>query len=195
MTGELEDLFKRTTFIINFLALPFIISIIIFSREILYLYDDTGGLAKYAPYLYVMMFGRVVRLLVGGAGSILVMANLERYELRLQVVRVILINILAILLISQYELLVVVILFVLSHLFAEIYRVIIIYTKLNIHPFSTSLYVLVLLGAPFMYIGMIHTIDFQLVHFFLIPIFLYCFFALIFFKQIKSVYLDIIAKD
>jgi len=193
--GELESLFKKTTFIINFLAIPFIISIIIFSKDILYLYDDTGTLVKYAPYLYIIMFGRIVRLLVGGAGSILVMANLEKYELKLQFFKVLFINILAILFISNYKLLAVVILFVLFSLLAEIYRIIIIYIKLKIHPFSTPLYLLVLFSIPFMYIGMTHELDFKIFHFFLIPILLYCFYALIFLKEIKSIYLDFLNKD
>ena len=192
---ELEKLFKTTTFIINFLAIPFIISIIIFSKDILYLYDKTGTLVRYVPYLYIIMFGRISRLLVGAAGSILVMANLERYELRLQFFKALLINILAILLISKYKLLAAVILFSLFSLLSEIYRIIIIYIKLKIHPFSIPLYLLTFLSIPFMYIAMNHELDFKIVHFFLIPILLYCFYALIFFKQIKLVYLDMINKD
>ena len=187
---ELEGLFKKTTFIINFLALPFIVSVIIFSKDILYLYDDTGALVKYIPYLYIIMFGRIFRLLVGGAGSILVMANLEKYELKLQFFKVFFINILAIIFISKYKLLAVVVLFVLFSLLAEIYRIVIIYKKLNIHPFSTPLVLLFLLSFPFMYIGMIHGLDFKMFHFFLIPILLYCFYGLIFFKEIRNIYLD-----
>ena len=192
--SELEGLFKKTTFIINFLALPFIISIIIFSRDILFLYDDTGGLIRYAPYLYVIMFGRIFRLLVGGAGSILVMANLEKYELKLQLYKAIFINILAVLLISRYELYAVVILFVLFSLLTEAYRVLIIYTKLNIHPFSPPLYLLVLCSIPFMYIAMNHQLEFKIYHFFTIPVLLYCFYVVVFIKQIKSVYSDVVNK-
>ena len=141
------------------------------------------------------MFGRISRLLVGAAGSILVMANLERYELRLQFFKALLINILAILLISKYKLLAAVILFSLFSLLSEIYRIIIIYIKLKIHPFSIPLYLLTFLSIPFMYIAMNHELDFKIVHFFLIPILLYCFYALMFFKQIKLVYLDMINKD
>jgi len=136
------------------------------------------------------MLGRLVRLLVGGAGSILVMADLEKYELRLQFFKVLFINILAILFISKYKLLAVVILFVLFSLLAEIYRIIIIYIKLKIHPFSNPLYLLLLFSIPFMYIGITHELDFKIFHFFLIPILLYCFYALIFFKEIKYIYLD-----
>lgn len=136
------------------------------------------------------MFGRIFRLLVGGAGSILVMANLEKYELKLQFFKVFFINILAIIFISKYKLLAVVVLFVLFSLLAEIYRIVIIYKKLNIHPFSTPLVLLFLLSFPFMYIGMIHGLDFKMFHFFLIPILLYCFYGLIFFKEIRNIYLD-----
>ena len=188
--GELENLFKKTTFIINFLAIPFIISIIIFSKDILYLYDDTGGLVKYAPYLYIIMLARIVRLLVGGAGSILVMANLEKYELKLQFFKVFFINILALLLIDKYKLLAVVILFVIFSLLAEVYRIIIIYIKLKIHPFSTPLFLLVLFSIPPMFIGMTYELDFKVFHFFVIPILLYCFYALISFKEIRYIYLD-----
>jgi len=188
--SELETLFKKTTFIINLLAAPFIISIIIFSKDILYLYDDTGGLVKYAPYLYVIMFGRIFRLLVGGAGNILTMANLEKYELKLQFFKILFINILSILFISEYKLLAVVLLFVIFSLLTEVYRIIIINIKLNMHPFSKPLYLLVLISIPLLYIGMTHELDFKIFHYFLIPILLYCFYALIFFKEIKNIYLD-----
>lgn len=188
--SELEILFKKTTFIINLLAAPFIISIIIFSKDILYLYDDTGGLVKYAPYLYIIMFGRIFRLLVGGAGNILTMANLEKYELKLQFFKVLFINVLAILFITEYKLLAVVLLFVIFSLLTEIYRIIIIKIKLNMHPFSMPLYFLVLVSAPFLYLGMTHELDFKMFHYFLFPILLYCFYALIFFKEIKHIYFD-----
>ena len=101
-------------------------------------------------------------------------------------------NILAILLISKYELYAAVILFVIFSLLTEAYRILIIYTKLNIHPFSPPLYLLVFCSIPFMYIGMNHELDFKLFHFFIIPISLYCFYIVIFLKQIKSIYLEIV---
>ena len=118
------------------------------------------------------------------------MANLEKYELKLQFFKVFFINILALLLIDKYKLLAVVILFVIFSLLAEVYRIIIIYIKLNIHPFSTPLFLLVLFSIPPMFIGMTYELDFKVFHFFVIPILLYCFYALISFKEIRYIYLD-----
>ena len=191
---ELESLFKQTTFVVNFLAFPFILSVMIFSKEILYLYDDTGGLVKYTPYLYAMIFGRIIRLLVGGAGSILVMAGLEKYELKLQIFRAFFINLLAIIFISYYELLAIVFLFVLFNFLSEIYRVVIIYYKMHIHPFSKSLYLLILFSLPFFYISMNYSMDFDFFHFLFIPGLLYLFFGMVFLKKIKRIYLEILAN-
>jgi len=126
-------------------------------------------------------------LLVGGSGSILVMAGLERYEVILQIFRAIFINLLAFLLVSEYHLKAIVVLFVLFSFLTEIYRVIVIYYKLNIHPFSSSLIWLLLFSVPFLYFGMNHGLDFTLFHFLLIPVILYLLFILIFFKQVKSI--------
>ena len=121
--------------------------------------------------------------------------DLEEYELKLQFFKAICINLLAILFISNYKLLAVVILFVLFSFIAEFYRVIVIYQKLKIHPFSKSLYLLVLVSIPFFYFAMSHTVEFQIFHFFLVPVLLYLFYTILFFNQIRSVYIDVINND
>ena len=128
---ELSDLFKKTTFIINLLAFPFFLCVIIFSKDILYLYDRTSALVGYYPYLYIIVFARIFRILVGAAGSVLVMTNLEKYELKLQTFKAVAINFLAFIFILKYELLGVCVLFALSTFLEESYRLIIIYLKLN----------------------------------------------------------------
>ena len=192
---ELSALFKKTTFIINLIAFPFFISIIIFSKDILLLFDDTAKLVVYYPYLYIVVFARVFRIMVGAAGSVLVMANLEKYELNLQYLKAVLINVLAIILILEYELLGVCVLFTISTFIEEAYRLIVIHNKLKINPFSKSFFLLILLSIPFIFAGMNINISFKLYHFIVIPILLYSFYALIFFKEIKLIYFQILKKE
>ena len=192
---ELEELYKRTTFIINFLAFPFIISLIFFAKDILYLYDDTGSLLKYTPYLYLIMLGRIVRLLVGASGNILVMADLERYELKLQLFKALSINALAFIFIPKYQLLAVIVLFIFFSLVAEIYRVFIIFKKLKIHPFSLPLYWLIIISIPLIFFAINHDLHFNLIHFFLVPGFLYTIYTLFFYKQILRLYNDVVINE
>ena len=75
---ELGILYKQTAFIVNFLALPFCILIILFAEDILFLYDKSGDLSMYKTYLYVLMLSRVISLFVGSSGTFMVMAGLEK---------------------------------------------------------------------------------------------------------------------
>ena len=75
---QLNQIYKKTTFIINFVTIPFSIMIIYFSEQILLLYDDSGQILEYLTYLYILMLARIISLLAGSSGTLMIMAGLEK---------------------------------------------------------------------------------------------------------------------
>ena len=73
---QLNQIYKKTTFIINFVTI--IIMIIYFSEQILLLYDDSGQILEYLTYLYILMLARIISLLAGSSGTLMIMAGLEK---------------------------------------------------------------------------------------------------------------------
>ena len=192
---ELNNLYKTTTFIVNLLTLPFTILIMFFAKDILLLYDNTGGLIQYKSYLYFIMGARIIALFSGSSGSFMVMAGLEKYELKIQLVKAILITFLGLLLIGSFGLLAIVFLFVFFMLFVNVTQLIIIKKYLNISPFSKPLFILIFISIPISYFSITHQIEFNLYHYIIIPILLYLFYGLVFLKQIKLTIKEISNND
>ena len=76
--NQLNQIYKKTTFIVNFVTIPFSILIIYFSEQILLLYDDSGHILQYLTYLYILMIARIISLLAGSSGTLMIMAGLEK---------------------------------------------------------------------------------------------------------------------
>ena len=150
---ELNNLYKKTTFLISLFTIPLAILIIFFSDEILNFFSPSGDLIIYKPYLITIMLARVISLLAGNSGTFMVMAGLEQKELELQSVKAVLIISLALLFVKKYELLAVVSLYIVFMIFVNIIQLFHIYKKINISPFSKELLYLFLLSlqqAPFL---------------------------------------------
>ena len=90
---ELNDLYKKTTFLINLFTIPLAVVIAIFSDEILALY--TAEMLHYKPYLFFMLTGGMLSLAAGSSGTFMVMAGLEQQNLNIQIVRSVLLIILS----------------------------------------------------------------------------------------------------
>ena len=130
--NELNQMFKSTTFIVNFITIPFTILIIYFAKELLSLYDDTGDILNYLPYLYVLMAARIIALLAGSSGTFMIMAGLEKKELLIQTTKAILITLLALSFTKEYGLLAIVTLFIVFTLFVNIFQLFFIRKEINI---------------------------------------------------------------
>ena len=192
---ELNIIYKQTSFILNFLALPFCILIIFFAEDILFLYDKTGELALYKTYLYVLMLSRIISLSIGSSGMFMIMAGLEKNELKIQTINTIIIIIMSILFIRKYELLAVVCLFVTSSLFVNLSQLYYIIKNIKISPFSKNIFYLYLLSVVLIYFAMNHDIVFDFYHYFIIPIILYVFYSIVFVQQILNIYKKIRKSD
>jgi O-antigen/teichoic acid export membrane protein len=186
-TTELDELFKKTTFIVNLITLPFMVIIVVFADEILMLFDKSGGLLIYKSYLIGLLIARMISLLAGSSGTFMIMAGLEKKELKLQTIKAVLITILAVVLVKQYELIAIVSLFIIFMLFINISQLIYIKRRINISPFSNELLKLIIIVIPLMVFSAIQEFSFTYLEFILIPVVLYLVFIVLFLKQIKKI--------
>ena len=176
---ELNDLYKKTTFLLNLFAIPLSVIIAIFSDEILGLY--TVEMLEYKKYLFYMLVGGMLSLAAGSSGTFMVMAGLEKQNLILQLIRAILLIFLSLCFIPVIGLLSVVGLYVVFMLFVNGAQLIYIGKYLQISPFSKELFFLFGLTVIAMYFAINQEFVFQIYHFIAVPIFVYiCYFGLLF---------------
>jgi O-antigen/teichoic acid export membrane protein len=176
---ELNDLYKKTTLLLNLFAIPLAVIIAIFSDEILGLY--TAEMLMYKKYLFYMLVGGMLSLAAGSSGTFMVMAGLEKQNLKLQLIRAILLIFLSLWFIPIIGLLSVVGLYVVFMLFINGAQLIYISKYLKISPFSKELFFLFGLTIIAMYFAINQEFVFQIYHFITVPILVYvCYFGLLF---------------
>ncbi len=83
-------LYKKTTFLFNLFAIPLAVIIAIFSDEILGLY--TSEMLVYKKYLILYACRWYSNLSAGSSGTFMIMAGLEKQNLKIQLIRALLIN-------------------------------------------------------------------------------------------------------
>ena len=187
---ELNVLYKKTTFLFNLLAIPLAVIIAIFSDEILGLY--TSEMLEYKKYLFYMLVGGILNLAAGSSGTFMVMAGLEKQNLKIQIIRAFLLISLSLLFIPLIGLLSVVGLYVISNLFVNGVQVIYIVKYLRISPFSKELLFIFGLTVIAMYLAINQEFVFEIFHFITVPILVYvCYFGLLF-KSFKKLAKEIL---
>jgi O-antigen/teichoic acid export membrane protein len=187
---ELNDLYKKTTFLLNLFAIPLAVIIAIFSDEILGLY--TSEMLVYEKYLLYMLVGGILSLATGSSGTFMVMTGLEKQDLNIQLIRASLLIFLSLLFIPIIGLLSVVSLYVISNLFVNVAQVIYIAKCLKISPFSKDLFFIFVITILAMYFAINQEFVFQLFHYITVPILVYvCYFGLLF-KPFKKLVKEIL---
>ena len=181
---ELNHLYKKTSFLINLLTIPLSLIIVIFADEILVLY--TSDMLEYKIYLLFLIVGRRLSLAAGSSGTFMIMAGLEKKELKLQTIKAILITSLAFLFVHKYGMMAIVLLYVIFMLFINISQLIYIQKHLNISPFSSDLIKLFFLTILCMYFAIIQDYVFSLVHFIIIPFSVYLLYFLLMWSPLKK---------
>jgi O-antigen/teichoic acid export membrane protein len=188
--SELNELYKKTTFIINVIAFPLVVIIAIFADEILGLY--TAEMLNYKKFLFFMLAGGMVVLATGSSNTFMIMAGLERQNLNIQLIRAVFIIVLSLFLIPLYGMISVVVLYVISILFIHVLQLIYINKNLSISPFSYDLFKLILLTFLGMYFAINQEFVFQIFHYITVPILVYvCYFGLLF-KPFKKLVKEIL---
>jgi O-antigen/teichoic acid export membrane protein len=188
--SELNELYKKTTFLINVLAIPLAVIIAIFADEVLGLY--TNEMLDYKYYLFFLLLGRGIGLSTGSSGTFMNMAGLENQNLNIQIIRGVSIVVLSLILIPRYGMISVVVLYVISILFANMSYLFYIKRNLNISPFSLDLLKVFALTVISIYFAVNQQYNFQLVHFILIPIGVYLLYFILMFKPIKNLINELI---
>jgi len=188
---ELNILYKKTTFIVNLITIPFTILILFFADEILGIFSKTGDLLEYKPYLVVIMIARIISLLAGNSGTFMVMAGMEKKELVLQTVKAVFITILAVIFVKQYELIAIVTLFISFMLIVNIVQLFYIKKEINISPFSKDMFFLIILSVPCLIFAINQDYIFEMYHYILIPILIYILYFSLFYFQIKNIYQEL----
>lgn len=178
---ELNDLYKKTTFLLNILTIPLIIVIAIFSDEILRLY--TEEMRQYKNYLFFMLAGGILSLSAGSSGTFMVMAGLEKQNLQIQIIRAIMLLLLPLffmLIIPQEKWMkMIVILYVIFMLFTNSIQLILISKYIKINPFSKELLLLFLLTIIGMYFAINQQYSFEIQHYFIVPLLVYFLFFIL----------------
>ena len=169
--SELNELYKKTTFLINLFTIPLAVIIAIFADEILGLY--TAEMLNYKKYLFFMLAGGMLSLAAGSSGTFMVMAGLEKQNLHIQIVRAVLLIVLSLILIPILGLFSVVILYVIFMLFVNLSQLIYISKYINISPFSKELILLFFITILGMYFAISQQFNFEIYHYFIIPIGVY----------------------
>ena len=181
---KLNALYKKTTFLVNIVTIPLAVLIVFFSDEILGLY--TEEMINYKSYLFVMMMASLISLVTGTSGTFMIMAGLERQDMNIQLIRAFLLVILSLWLIPLMGLKIVVVLYVLSMFFLKTVQLFYIKKHINISPFSSELLILCFITFIAMYIAIVQNYDFEMYHYFVIPIVVYLGFFGIMFKPFKN---------
>ena len=189
--SKLNEIYKKITFIVNTLTIPFSIIIMIFADEIFSWYSPSGELSIYKPHLFVLMISKIVSLIAGNSGMIMLMAGLERKEIVIQFLRGIFSVIFAFIFIEEYKLDAMVVILLFSMIFVSSSQLFYINKEINVSPFSKELLLLILFSIPFIYFAMTQEFIFQLYHFFIIPIGIYLLYFFVFYKPIFNIYKEL----
>ena len=183
---ELNNLYKKTTFLINLITIPLVVIIAIFADEILGLY--TSEMLHYRTYLFFMLVAGMFSLAAGSSGTFMIMAGLEKENLFIQIVRAVFIISLSLFLIPSYGMISIVVLYVIFMLFVNLSQLIYIKQRINISPFSEQLVMLLVFAIISMYFAVNQDYIFGPVHFFLIPMGVYGLYFILMFNPIKSLF-------
>ena len=183
---ELSLLYKESTFLLNFATIPFIVTVVLFSKDILSLYGE-----EFVPHtfeLMVLFLANYFSLAVGSSGMMMMMGGLEKEELRLQIFILVLTIVLSLLFLPTYGLLAVVFIKLAIMFTVNMVEVYYIHQRFKIWPWDINSYFLMAIFATLLTIAYkYHDESFGPVYFISIPFFLYLFFAVIFSKKLLEI--------
>tara|TARA_B100000401_G_scaffold215602_1_gene145522 strand:- start:458 stop:952 length:495 start_codon:yes stop_codon:yes gene_type:complete len=156
-----------------------------FSEELLKLYSNE--MIDYKVFLYYMLIGGIISSSFGSSGTMMIMAGLEKENLYIQFIRGCLIIILSLFLLPVFGMYGVVFLYIMFMLLVNLSQYYFIKKNMQVTPFSPSLFFLYLIATFGIYLSINFKFDFQVYHFFIIPIFIYVGFFILMIKSFKKI--------
>jgi O-antigen/teichoic acid export membrane protein len=132
-----------------------------------------------------MLIGGMLSLAAGSSGTFMIMAGLEKQNLKIQIFRAITLIVLSLFLIPIFGMKIVVILYIVFMLFVNGIQLIYILKHIKISPFSKKLILLFSLTFFGMYIAIVQDFKFETLDYFIIPVLVYLGFFGVMFKPFK----------
>ena len=117
----------------------------------------------------------------------MLMAGLEKNDLYIQIFKTFFTILLSILLIKDYQLNAIVLIFFISNLFVNLMQFIFIYKKLNINPYSKELFLLMLISALIISFYYVFNIEMNLIYVLPFSLIIFLIFSLSFKKKISLI--------
>ena len=182
----LSMIYKDSTFLINIVTIPFILIVMLFSKQILGLYG-----AEFSDYdfeLLILFLGNYATISVGSSGTIMVMGGLEKYSLYIQIFRIVFTLIASIILLPIFGLTGAVAIFALLSSLTNMIEVTLIKKHLKIFPLdraSMLLFILFFIGLGVVFF--LRPPHYELWQYIIIPPFVYLLFFGMFYKKIKTI--------
>ncbi|WP_457598122.1 oligosaccharide flippase family protein [Hydrogenimonas sp.] len=182
----LAMIYKDSTFLINIVTIPFILIVMLFSKQILGLYGEE--FSHYDFELLILFLGNYATISVGSSGTVMVMGGLEKYSLKIQIFKIVFTFVASIILLPLFGLLGAVIIFALLSFMVNAIEVYLIKKHLHIFPLDGGSFVLfglfiVLLGSIFI----LRPSQYEIWQYFIYPPSIYLFFLLVFNKKIRLI--------
>ncbi len=191
---QLSMLYRESTFLLNIITIPFILIVVLFSKDILMLYGEE--FSGYTLELTVLFLANYFSLMVGSSGMMMVMGGLEKEQLYLQVMQVIITIIVSIVFLPIYGLMAAVLIRLLNMFFINQMEIYFIRKKFSIWPWDKSSYFLILSFFTLLYVSYtLHKTQFSLLEYILLPISVYAIFFTVFHKKLITIKQLIQNKD
>ncbi len=185
---QLSMLYKESTFVLNIMTIPFILVVVLFSKDILGLYGD-----EFPPYtfeLMILFLANYFSLMVGSSGMMMMMGGLEKEELKIQIYQLVFTLIASLLFLPMFGLLGAVFIRFASMFFINQIEVYYIHKRFAIWPWDKYSYLLMGIFLIMLYVVFrYHIYHFELWQYLTFPILFYVAFFIVFAKKLKEIYL------
>ncbi len=183
---QLSVLYKESTFLLNIITIPFILTVVLFSKDILMLYGEE--FSHYTLALTILFLANYFSLMVGSSGMMMIMGGLEKEQLYLQAIQVVVTIVVSILFLPVYGLMAAVLIRLLNMFFINQMEVYYIHKKFSIWPWDNSSYLLIVSFLILLYgVYVFHDGEFSIIEYIMVPLSLYIGYFLFFKKKLIAV--------
>ena len=184
---QLSILYKESTFVLNIMTIPFILAVVLFSKDILGLYGE--GFSRYTFELMILFLANYSSLMVGSSGTIMTMGGLEKEELKIQIFQFLFTLVSSLILLPIYGILAAIFIRFASMFIINQTEVYFIHKRFDIWPWDGYSYVLmaIFLGLLFV-VFKYHSNSFSIWEYLLYPVLFYALFFTVFYKKLVEVY-------
>ena len=191
---QLSVLYKESTFILNIMTIPFILTVVLFSKDILSLYGEE--FSHYTFELMILFLANYFSLMVGSSGMMMMMGGLEKEELKIQIFQFLFTLVSSIIFLPIYGVLAAVFIRFVSMFMINQTEVYFIHKRFSIWPWDKYSYILMVIFLCLLLVVFgYHSKNFEIWEYLFYPLFFYMAFFAIFHKKLLEIYRLIINSE